>query len=63
MQWQEVCKHPSLQNLPFTIAAGVREVWICSESGEMEFFQTDGQAQASELVPGFPHRIDLMESS
>ncbi|MGX9728109.1 MAG: Uma2 family endonuclease [Candidatus Electronema sp. VV] len=38
---------------------GAKEVWLCSELGEMRFFTARGEAAASSLVPAFPMRIQL----
>jgi Uma2 family endonuclease len=39
------------------LAAGAREVWICHETGEVEFFSRKGRVASSELFPGFPDRV------
>jgi hypothetical protein len=41
--------------------AGAREVWICVDSGAMEFYleASTGTAPASALFPTFPRKIDL----
>lgn len=39
--------------------AGAREVWLCSESGEMTFYLTGSDAATmSALFPTFPARVD-----
>ncbi len=38
---------------------GAKEVWLCSEQGEMRFFTARGEVAASLLVPDFPRRIEL----
>ena len=40
-------------------AKGAKEVWICSETGELSFFNHYGEADASDLFPKFPGVIDL----
>ncbi|MEQ1635794.1 MAG: Uma2 family endonuclease [Methylococcales bacterium] len=39
--------------------AGAKEVWICSETGELSFFNAEHQLLHSELVPQFPEKIEL----
>ncbi len=39
------------------LAQGAKEVWLCSEQGEVEFFVTSGTLDASALFPAFPARI------
>ena len=36
---------------------GAKEVWLCSEEGEVSFFTSEGQLAASKLFPRFPTRI------
>ncbi|HET6569142.1 MAG TPA: Uma2 family endonuclease [Rhodothermales bacterium] len=40
---------------------GAREVWICSEKGEMQFYHAgeDTPAGQSRFIPTFPARVDL----
>jgi len=38
-------------------AAGAREVWLCNEQGEMQFFNAKHPLIHSELAPDFPLRI------
>ncbi len=40
-------------------AKGAGEVWICSEAGEVRFFDASGELSASQLCPGFPARVNL----
>jgi Uma2 family endonuclease len=49
------------EKIELYFAAGAQEVWTCTESGSMEFFQVNGQIKASKLIPEFPRQIDLME--
>ncbi len=37
--------------------AGAREVWVCSKTGTMKFFATEGTIPSSTLCPRFPKRI------
>ena len=39
--------------------AGAEEFWLCNESGEMSFFNPDGQITNSAIVPNFPASIEL----
>ena len=39
--------------------AGAEEFWLCNESGEMSFFNSDGQITNSAIVPNFPASIEL----
>jgi Uma2 family endonuclease len=41
--------------------AGAKEVWTCSESGEMSFFSANNKQplSASQICPEFPNRIKL----
>ncbi|WP_417909727.1 Uma2 family endonuclease [Candidatus Electronema sp. PJ] len=38
---------------------GAKEVWLCTEQGEMIFFAAQGKREHSALVPAFPNRIEL----
>jgi Uma2 family endonuclease len=38
---------------------GAKEVWLCSEQGELRFFTAQGERAASSLVPEFPKHIEL----
>jgi len=39
--------------------AGALEFWLCSESGQLRFFDPDGEHPRSGLVPSFPVRIEV----
>ncbi len=39
--------------------AGAKEVWLCSENGEMRFFNIEHELIHSEYVPDFPLTINL----
>jgi hypothetical protein len=53
MNWQEVCEHPDLQNLPF------KEVWIGDEEGYIQFYDKTGYLKQSGIAIGFPSKINL----
>jgi Uma2 family endonuclease len=36
---------------------GAQEVWLCDESGQVEFFGPDGKLEKSQLVPSFADTI------
>lgn len=38
---------------------GAKEFWLCTEKGDMQFFNIDGELERSLLVPDFPQRIEL----
>jgi len=38
---------------------GAKELWICTEQGDMKFFNTGGKIDPSFLVPDFPKHIEL----
>jgi Uma2 family endonuclease len=38
---------------------GAKEFWICTEKGDMKFFNVDGKLENSSLVPNFPKHIEL----
>lgn len=40
------------------LEAGAKEVWICGERGEIEFYNTAGKLEKSMIVPSFPRRIE-----
>ena len=39
------------------LAKGAKEVWLCAENGEMEFFTYKGEINGSEICPAFPLNI------
>ena len=39
--------------------AGAKEVWLCSENGQMRFFNPQHPLIHSEIVPLFPEKIDV----
>ncbi|XCN71663.1 MAG: Uma2 family endonuclease [Candidatus Electrothrix aestuarii] len=38
---------------------GAREFWLCTEQGDMSFFDSQGELDKSRIVPDFPTHIDL----
>ena len=38
---------------------GAKEFWICTEKGNMKFFDAHGEIENSSLVPDFPKHIEL----
>ncbi|MCI5157246.1 MAG: Uma2 family endonuclease, partial [Candidatus Electrothrix sp. AUS1_2] len=38
---------------------GAREFWLCTEQGDMSFFDHQGELDKSRMVPDFPAHIDL----
>ena len=38
--------------------AGAKEVWICDENGNMEFYDKIKQIPQSVLVPKFPKKVE-----
>ena len=40
-------------------AQGAEEFWLCSENGDITFFDSSGQRSSSSLIPDFPDKIDL----
>jgi Uma2 family endonuclease len=38
---------------------GAKEVWLCSENGEMRFFNAEHELIHSECVPDFPLKIEV----
>ncbi len=38
---------------------GAKEVWLCSEQGEMQFFNSQHELVHSELVPKFPLKVEV----
>ena len=45
------------EKIQLYLEQGAKEVWLCSEAGELEFFSADGALDASTLFPGFPQKI------
>ena len=42
------------------ISAGAIEFWVCTEAGEMKFFDANGPIQQSSIAPAFPKRIKII---
>lgn len=38
---------------------GAQEFWLCTQAGEMLFFDANGPLPSSRLAPGFPARVSL----
>lgn len=39
--------------------AGAKEVWLCNEQGEMQFFNAQQALSRSPLVPDFPEKVEI----
>ena len=39
--------------------AGALEVWLCDDTGRIDFFGPDGERSKSEIAPTFPSRIEI----
>ncbi len=39
--------------------AGAKEVWICDNNGIVEFYTVEGKSECSQLLPGFPRKIEV----
>lgn len=48
-----------MQKKALYFEAGAKKVWLCSENGQMRFFNTEHELIHSELVPGFPLKINV----
>jgi Uma2 family endonuclease len=50
-----------LGKMQLYFAAGAKEVWLCDEDGNMEFFTSDaaGPVPGSKLCAAFPARVEL----
>jgi Uma2 family endonuclease len=42
------------------ILAGAIEFWVCTEDGEMMFFNANEQLKKSNLVPSFPNKVRVI---
>lgn len=42
------------------ISAGAIEFWVCDESGNIDFFDASGPLRASNLIPEFPKKVNIM---
>lgn len=45
------------EKIQLYLAQGAQEVWLCKESGAMEFYSDEGQLAKSNLFPEFPNSI------
>lgn len=41
------------------IENGAREVWVCSQEGDMSFYNAEGRLEKSTLTPKFPKKIEI----
>ena len=41
------------------LEAGAREVWLCGEDGRLSFHSPAGELERSEVVSGFPDRVEV----
>jgi Uma2 family endonuclease len=48
-----------MQKKSLYFEAGAKEVWLCSENGDMRFFNPEHELIHSELVPDFPLKIEV----
>lgn len=39
--------------------AGAEEVWVCTQNGDMNFYDNEGRLEKSVRVPDFPARIQI----
>ena len=51
-------KAQQLRKKTLYLEAGAKEVWICSEQGNVEFYDASGKLQQSVIAPSFPSRIE-----
>lgn len=42
------------------ISAGAIQFWVCTEDGDMMFFDANGQLKQSELIPAFPNKVKVI---
>ncbi|KFB70144.1 Uma2 family endonuclease [Candidatus Accumulibacter vicinus] len=50
-------KKQQLHKKELYLEAGAKEVWICSEEGNVEFYDQSGILEKSKITPGFPDWI------
>jgi Uma2 family endonuclease len=41
--------------------AGASEFWMCTQDGELQFYNHQQRLLCSELIPSFPEQIDIDE--
>ena len=52
-------KKEMLQKKDLYFAAGAEEFWICTETGELSFYNRSGEMKQSQLLPNFPAKISI----
>jgi Uma2 family endonuclease len=52
-------KKEMLEKRKLYFEAGAKEVWLCNEQGEMQFFNAQQALSRSLLVPDFPEKVDI----
>lgn len=52
-------KKEMLEKRKLYFEAGAKEVWLCNEQGEMQFFNAQQALSRSLLVPEFPEKVDI----
>jgi Uma2 family endonuclease len=50
-------KKQQLRKKELYLEAGAKEVWICSEDGNIEFYDKSGILEKSKIAPEFPSQI------
>lgn len=48
------------EKIQLYISAGAIEFWVCTEDGDMMFFDANGQLKKSELIPAFPNKVKVI---
>ena len=51
-------KTQQLHKMALYLEAGAKEAWICSEPGDIEFYDASGKLPQSVMAPSFPSRIE-----
>ena len=52
-------KKEMLEKRRLYFEAGAKEVWLCNEQGEMQFFNVQQKLPRSLLVPDFPEKVEI----
>jgi Uma2 family endonuclease len=52
-------KKEMLEKRKLYFEAGAKEVWLCNEQGEMQFFNVQQALSRSLLVPEFPEKVEI----
>lgn len=47
------------ERMPRYFAAGAKEIWLITESGELSFYNENQEVKSSELIAEFPKKIDF----